>query len=84
MFYATFKGIGYSDIAVFQTKQDRDDWVNFRDSYSKVLRINKDSCTFERIPLSSKKAKQIIKTMIYVEDKLCLSQGWYIGTYIYY
>ena len=40
MYYATYKDIGETDIAAFQTEQERDDWVNFKDPYSKALGVD--------------------------------------------
>lgn len=55
MYYATFKGIGKSDIAEFKTKQDRDNWVNFKDSYSLAFGTTKENATFQRYELTDEK-----------------------------
>ena len=79
MFYATFKGIGKSDIAVFHTEKERDDWVNFKDDYSLAFGANVNNTSFERIPLSSGTAKKRIKTMLHKKDEYNHNQEWYIN-----
>ena len=78
MFYATFKGIGKSDIAVFYTEQERNDWVNFKDEYSIALGANAENSTFERISISAGIAKKRIKTMLHKKDGFNDKQEWYI------
>lgn len=38
MFYATFKGTGIADILEFETEEQRNDWVNFNDPFSALLK----------------------------------------------
>lgn len=77
MFYATFKGIGKTDIACFQTEEERNNWVNYADEYSRALGINKDNSSFERITLSSGTAKKRIKNMLHKKDNYNHRQEWY-------
>lgn len=78
MYYATYKDIGKSDIAAFKDEKDRDDWVNFKDPYSKVLGVNATNSTFERVILMPEDAEQRIKFMLHIEDELNPGQEWYI------
>lgn len=78
-FYATFKNIGVSDIAAFQTEQERDDWVNFKDPYSKALGVDAANSTFERTAMTSEEAEQRIGTMLHRKDEFNARQEWYIG-----
>lgn len=78
MYYATYKKIGDSDIAVFKTEQERDDWVNFKDQYSKALNVNAENCTFERMSISSETAERRMKQMLHKKDDFNPEQAWYI------
>lgn len=81
MFYATYKGIGNSDVAEFMTEQERNDWVNFTDEYSKVFGITKENATFERKSLTDKKTiAKIIdnKNIKKVVDVYNPNQNWYL------
>ena len=44
MYYATFKGIKKGDIAEFNTKQERDNRVNFKDDFSVFVDNAPDNC----------------------------------------
>lgn len=79
MFYATYKNVGESDIAAFQSKSERDDWVNFKDPYSKAVNINVNNSTFERMPLPADEAKPRIKTMLHIKDEFNVGQEWYVS-----
>lgn len=79
MFYATYKNIGESDIAAFQSKSERDDWVNFKDPYSKAVNINVNNSTFERMPLPADEAESRIKTMLHMKDEFNVGQVWYVS-----
>lgn len=76
-FYATYHNIGESDIAVFKTEQERDDWVNFKDPYSKALNVDVNNATFERIAISEEEAKMRIGYMLHREDEFNPGQEWY-------
>lgn len=78
MFYATYKNVGESDIAVFQSKQERDNWVNFKDPYSKAVNINVNNSTFKRIAISVDEAESRIKTMLHMKDEFNAGQEWYV------
>lgn len=79
MYYATYKDIGDSDIAAFQTEQERDDWVNFKDTYSKVLGVDAANSTFERTAMAAEEAEQRIEIMLHKKDEFNAGQEWYIG-----
>ena len=42
MYYATYKGIGMSDITVFESEQERNDWVEFKDDFSLLCGVTKE------------------------------------------
>lgn len=48
MFYATFKGTGIADILEFETEEQRNDWVDFKDPFSALLNKNKNNSAFQR------------------------------------
>lgn len=77
MYYATYKGIGESDIAAFKTEKERNEWVNFKDPYSKTLGVNAENSTFERAVMSAEKAEQRIGTMLHRVDEFNAGQEWY-------
>lgn len=77
MYYATYKDIGDTDIAAFQTEQERDDWVNFLDPYSKALGADAENSTFERVPIAVEEAEPRIKTMLHKKDEFNAGQEWY-------
>lgn len=81
MYYATYKNAGNSDIAAFNTKQQRDDWVNFRDPFSKTFGANSENCTFKRMAISNEEAEQKIKHMQHTKDNINNGQEWYINEY---
>ncbi|MCD7726752.1 MAG: hypothetical protein LUH57_00150 [Ruminococcus sp.] len=60
MYYATYKNIGRTDIAVFKEKEKRDEWVNFKDPISVSLGVTEDNCTFEREVLETAKASKML------------------------
>lgn len=77
MYYATYKDIGETDIAAFQAKQERDDWVNFKDPFSKALGIDVANSTFERVTMTAEEAAQRIGTMLHKKDEFNTRQEWY-------
>lgn len=78
MFYATFKDIGETDIAAFETEKERDDFVDFQDTYSKSIGRTVDNCTFERIALDTEQAEKRIGSMIHTIDDFDSKTHWYI------
>lgn len=78
MFYATFKDIGETDIAAFETEQERDSFVNFQDTYSQAIGRTADNCTFERIALDTEQAEKRIGSMIHMIDDFDSKTHWYI------
>ena len=61
-FYARFKHTK-EEIIVFPTQQERDDWVNFQDKFSKSTNSTAENATFDRIPLTERQANYIIRTL---------------------
>lgn len=69
------------EIAVFDTEQERDDWVNFRDQFSRDMGNTPDDCFFPRRKLSTATA---IRTITKTRDKSLVpdiinpNQKWYL------
>ena len=59
-YYATFKGINSCEIAIFETEQERDAWVNYQDPFARLDPEYKDF-GFPRKSLSSAYVLQRIK-----------------------
>lgn len=55
MYYATYKGIGISDITAFESEQERNEWVEFKDDFSLLCGVTKENSTFERQILTNKR-----------------------------
>ena len=69
------------EIAVFETEQERDDWVNFRDQFSRDMGNSPDDCFFQRRNLSTKTAiRKITQTRdkSLVIDEINPNQQWYL------
>lgn len=81
MFYAKFKGIENSDVAEFQTEQERDEWVNFQDEFSCDFGTTLDNCVFKRDKLTNEKEiKSVIddKNIPTAQDEILHYIKWYI------
>jgi hypothetical protein len=81
MFYAKFREIENSDIAEFQTEQERDEWVNFQDEFSRDFGTTLDNCVFEREKLTDEKEiKSVIedKNILTAQDEILHYIKWYI------
>lgn len=78
MFYATFSGIGESDIAEFKTERERDDWVNFQDGHSLSVGYTKEAAVFGRKKLSKDTARRKIRYRPSEEDWCRPGVMWYI------
>lgn len=78
MYYATFSGIGESDIAAFSTKQTRDDWVDFKDEVSIVAGTTIENCAFKRTAMSRNEALSRIPFMQREKDVSNPNLTWYI------
>ncbi len=56
MFYfAKFVG-NYNEIIIFKTKEDRDNWVNFKDEFSRDMGTTSENALFQRVALSPERA----------------------------
>ena len=80
-FYAKFKGTFSNEIEVFNTKRERDDWVNFRDGLSRDLGETKENCIFERQTLSKLYAERKIRKALHkvlVNDEFNKNHKWYL------
>lgn len=80
-YYAKFKETE-NEIIVFATKQERDDWVNFKDEFSVTNGCTSENSSFERMPLTTKEATYIIKskglTLYYDKDSFGVAREIYI------
>lgn len=79
-FYATFKGINSSEIAVFGTQKERDAWVNHQDPFSSLDKQSKEY-GMPRKALSTAYAVQRIRAAIHktlVNDMCNQNQKWYL------
>lgn len=82
-YYAKFK-LKVSDIAEFKTKQERDEWVNFKDKWSVDLEITPENCTFEReaLPDNTKIEDLIEPTTKRVIDEDSPNIVWYLRSVV--
>lgn len=61
-FYARFKETK-EEIIAFPTEQQRDNWVNFQDEFSRVFNNTAENATFQRMALTENQARYIIKNL---------------------
>lgn len=61
MYYARY-GETEEEIVGFPTKQQRDDWVNFKDEFSLAVGTTLENCIFTRMALQADEAEHIIKS----------------------
>lgn len=69
------------EIAVFETEQERDDWVNFRDQFSRDMGNSPDDCFLPRQKLSVATAISTItqtRNKSLVKDQINPNQQWYL------
>lgn len=81
MYYASYKGIGNTDIAEFVSEYDRNNWVNFKDEFSLFFGVTKENSTFERQILTNKReiAKAINNKKIKkIADTYNPNQWWFL------
>jgi hypothetical protein len=85
MFYAKFKGIENSDVAEFQTEQQRDEWVNFQDEFSRDFDTTVDNCVFGREKLTNEdEIKSVVenKNIPTAQDEILPYIKWYLRSNI--
>ena len=59
MFYfAKFKE-NNNEIIIFKTQQERDNWINFQDEFSRDMGTTADNAVFHRMAISSERASRI-------------------------
>lgn len=77
-FYATFKGINSREIAVFETEQERDAWVNFQDPFAALDPEYKDFAIPRKSLSTTYAVKRICKFKDYkvVADECNDNQRW--------
>lgn len=81
MYYATYKGIGESDVTAFETQEERDKWVNFQDQFSVDFHTTPENCVFEREALTDESIINAVitdETIPKVEDQYNPNQIWYL------
>lgn len=81
MYYATYKNVGRSDIAVFETEKARDEWVDFKDEFSVMFGTTKETATFERVAITNQKEiESVVNNPAYLKitDSNNARQWWYI------
>lgn len=66
-YYAQFEGI--PEVGIFPTKQERDDWVNFKDEYSKVVGETPENYIDKRIAISAAEALECVGRSLYNPQK---------------
>ena len=69
------------EIAVFDTEQERDDWVNFRDQFSRDMGNTPDNCFLPRRMLSAATAINAItqtRDKVLTTDLINPNQKWYL------
>lgn len=82
MFFARYKMEGildkYADIAVFDTEQERNEWVNFEDSFTKETGMEtKEDHEFDRIPVSEEEAIKLIDFDKLISDTYDPAIKWF-------
>lgn len=85
MYYATYKGIGISDITAFESEQERNDWVEFKDDFSLLCGVTKENSTFERQILTNKREIERVvnnKKIKKIVDTYNQKQWWFLRSII--
>ena len=85
MYYATYKGIGLSDVTVFESEQERNNWVDYKDDFSLLCGVTKENSTFERQILSDKREIEKVvnnKKIKKIIDTYNPKQWWYLRSII--
>lgn len=85
MYYATYKGIGISDVAAFESEQERNDWVEFKDDFSLLCGVTKENSTFERQILTNKREIERVvnnKKIKKIADTYNPKQWWFLRSVI--
>lgn len=84
-FYAQIEEV-YNWVAVFDTQEERDRWVNFQDDFSKDFFTQEDRLETPRIAITEKEAAEITGFNIYeptavIPDDFDPSIHWYNDLY---
>lgn len=80
-YYACYEYVP-TEVAVFNSKEDRDKWVNFQDDFSKMFpEIREDNV---RIPLTFKEARSLVGKKIldigtYIDDAILDNVRWVLS-----
>lgn len=85
MYYATYKGIGMSDITAFESEQERNDWVEFKDDFSLLCGATKENSTFERQILTNKREIERVinnKKIKKIIDTYNPKQWWFLRSIV--
>lgn len=81
MFYGIFVGIENSDVAEFSTEQERDEWVNFQDEFSRDFGTTLENCVFERAALTDQKIIDSVVNNPHIQaaqDEILPYIKWYL------
>lgn len=54
-FFAKFKE-NNNEIIIFKTQEERDDWVNFKDDFSKDMGTKPENAVFQRMAITNERA----------------------------
>ena len=76
-----YKDLVNSDVAAFQTEQQRDEWVNFLDPMSLALGTTVENCLFEREALTDENIISSIinnDSILHIKDEFNECQEWYV------
>lgn len=85
MYYATYKGIGISDVTAFESEQERNDWVEFKDDFSLLCGVTKENSTFERQILTNKREIERVvnnQKIKKIADTYNPKQWWFLRSVI--
>ena len=80
-FYATYAEVlAYGDhyeVATFNSEQERDDWLNYKDTLSLTAKTTAENCVFKRLALEDSVAKELItQDVIYIHDNIIQNIVW--------
>lgn len=85
MFYGIFVEIENSDVAEFNTEQERDEWVNFQDEFSRDFGTTLENCVFERAALIDQKIIDSVVNNPHIQtaqDEILPYIKWYLRSSI--
>ena len=83
-FYATYE-CANNEIAIFNSKEERDNWVNHKDWFSELAKDDEIFMSEERVALTSAEAyaligKQLHNTKEYIKDNILDNVMWALSS----